>query len=60
MLGLLFLMSDMRVSMESASNPVPLFLPDCLIVLQMLPGRCRSWIDCGCVGLCGSGRTGFG
>jgi hypothetical protein len=46
--------------MESASNPVPLFLPDHLIVLQMLPGRCRSWIGCGCVGPCRSGDTGLG
>ena len=58
MLGLFFLMSEMKVSMESASNPVPLFLPDCLVVLQMLPGRCRSWNGCGCVGPCRSGGNG--
>jgi hypothetical protein len=60
MLGLFFLMSEMRVSMESANNPVPLFLPDHLTVLQMFPGRCRSWISCGCAGLRRSGGTGSG
>ncbi len=40
MLGLFFLMSEMKVSIESASNPVHLFLPDRLIVLQMLPENC--------------------
>jgi hypothetical protein len=57
---LFFLTNEMKVSMESASNPVPLFLPDHLIVLQMLLRRCRSWIGCGCVGPCMSGGTGFG
>jgi hypothetical protein len=57
MLGLFFLTSEMNVSMESASNSVSLFLPDCLIVLQMLPGRCGPWIGCGCVGPCRSGGT---
>jgi hypothetical protein len=60
MLGLFFLMSEMKVSIESASNPVLLFLPDHLIVLQMLPGRCRFWIGCRCVGPCRSGGTGSG
>jgi hypothetical protein len=60
MLRLFFLMSEMKVSMESASNPVPLFLPDHLIVSQMLPRRCRSWIGCGCVGPCRSGGTSLG
>ncbi len=46
--------------MESASNPVPLFLSDRLIVSQILPERCRSWIGCGCVGPCRSGGTGLG
>ncbi len=60
MLGLFFLTSEMKMSIESASNPVPLFMPDLLIVLQMLPGRCRFWIGCGCVGPCRSGGTGLG
>jgi hypothetical protein len=58
MLGLFSLTSEMKVSIDSASYPVPLFLPDHLIVLQMLSGRCRSWIGCGSVGPCRSGGTG--
>lgn len=33
------LTSEIKESIESASTPVPLFLPAFLIVLQMSPGR---------------------
>lgn len=40
----LILTRDMKVSMESARMPVPLFFPDLRMVSQTFPWRWRSWL----------------
>ena len=35
---------DMKVSIESAEMPVPLFFPDLRMVSQIFPGKCSIWL----------------
>ena len=41
--GSLSFVSEVKISIESALMPVPLFLAACLMVLQMSPGSWCSW-----------------
>ncbi len=53
----LSLVSEVKISMESALRPVPLFLGACFMVWHMSPRMWCVWVG---VGWCGKFRVGTG